>query len=130
MCVCVCVCVAGTPLGRVPLPLSLLFRTHSHSSPRPSPHPTPLSPCPPLAYSYTIAGFPQVKSPWLLFFGRLIQGIWTGGQQAVEQTFLSAHVQQKHRTSVTASLGTSAVVGFVTGPAFATVLGFIDVKIG
>ena len=106
------------------------FSAHTHTPLHPSPHTPPLSPRPPLVYSYTIAGFPQVKSPWLLFFGRLIQGVWTGGQQAVEQTFLSAHVQQKHRTSVTASLGTSAVVGFVTGPAFATVLGFIDIKIG
>jgi len=30
-----------------------------------------------------------LKNPWIVFWARAVQGLWTGGQQTIEQSFLS-----------------------------------------
>ena len=60
---------------------------------------------------FLFAGLPGMLSPWLAFGGRLVQGLWTGGQQVIEQAFLSENVPLDMRTEVTATLGSCAVLG-------------------
>eukprot|EP00956_Cyclotella_meneghiniana_P006944 scaffold9368_cov22-Cyclotella_meneghiniana.AAC.3 len=48
--------------------------------------------------------------------GRVLQGIWTGGQQAVERAYLSAAVAPSVKVEYTATLTTFVVLGFVMGP--------------
>eukprot|EP00038_Savillea_parva_P010887 m.193534 g.193534 ORF g.193534 m.193534 type:complete len:663 (+) comp18946_c0_seq1:59-2047(+) len=80
------------------------------------------------------AGMYAVKDPsataaWIAFTGRAVQGLWTGGQQTVEQAFLSEYVDPRDLTAVTASLGSAAVLGFILGPSFATALDFVHVTV-
>lgn len=59
-----------------------------------------------------------VNSKWMVFWARAVQGLWTGGQQTIEQAYLSAAVEQKKRVELTATLSTFAVLGFIMGPSF------------
>jgi MFS family permease len=45
------------------------------------------------AILFVLAGLPSLMSPWLAFAGRLVQGLWTGGQQVIEQAYLSENVR-------------------------------------
>jgi len=66
---------------------------------------------------YALAGFdPDQPKPHYILIGRAMQGIWTGGQQAVEQTYLGFASPPKQRTELTSRLGTFAVLGFILGP--------------
>jgi len=58
------------------------------------------------------------ESPWMVFWARAIQGLWTGGQQTIEQAYLSAAVEPERRTELTATLSTYVVLGFIMGPCF------------
>lgn len=58
--------------------------------------------------------------------GRFFQGVWTGGQQAVEQAYLSAAVEPSKKVEFTATLSTCAVLGFVAGPTIGAILSLID----
>ena len=64
---------------------------------------------------YFAAGFPcflddpHGSGPWLLLSGRFVQGLWTGGQQALEQSYLSEVVSAEDRTAMTSTLGAFAV---------------------
>ena len=71
----------------------------------------------------------HTHSAWIAFTGRAVQGLWTGGQQTVEQAFLSEYVDPRDLTAVTASLGSAAVLGFILGPSFATALDFVHVTV-
>ena len=59
-----------------------------------------------------------------------MQGLWTGGQQTLEQAYLSETVIASKRTEITATLGSFAVIGFVSGPALAAAFTAVDFKIG
>ena len=61
-------------------------------------------------------------APLVVLLGRLLQGTGSGGQQAVEQSYLSVAVSQSQRTEYTGKLSTFACAGFIFGPAFATVV--------
>ncbi|KAL7456636.1 hypothetical protein ACHAWC_010857 [Mediolabrus comicus] len=61
--------------------------------------------------------------------GRFLQGVWTGGQQAVEQAYLSAAIEPSKRVEYTATLSTCAVLGFVAGPTIGAILSTIDTTI-
>lgn len=67
---------------------------------------------------------------WLIFAARMFQGIWTGGQQAIEQSYVSEVVRDEHKLKILSEIGISAVLGFVTGPVFGTALAFVDVQLG
>jgi MFS family permease len=52
-----------------------------------------------------------IQNPYVIFAGRLLQGVWTGGKQVIEQTYLSENVAADRLTELTAELGTFAVLG-------------------
>ena len=57
------------------------------------------------------------SAPYVVLFSRLLQGIGSGGQQAVEQAYLSIAAPPEQRTELTGKLGTFACLGFILGPA-------------
>ena len=71
-----------------------------------------------------------VRSPNLIFAGRLFQGLWTGGKQVVEQTYLSETAPPSRVTALTSELGTFAILGFVCGPSFGALFTHVDVVLG
>ena len=79
------------------------------------------------AVSYAMAYFvytdvSQAAAPSVVLLGRLLQGIGSGGQQAVEQSYLSVAVSPAQRTEYTGKLSTFACAGFIFGPALAAVV--------
>ena len=80
------------------------------------------------AVSYAMAFFVYTNisawmAPLFVLLGRLLQGIGSGGQQAVEQSYLSVAVTTAQRTEYTGKLSTFASAGFICGPAFAALVG-------
>ena len=80
------------------------------------------------AVSYAMAYFVYTDisawaAPFFVLLGRLLQGVGSGGQQAVEQSYLSIAVTTAQRTEYTGKLSTFASSGFICGPAFAAVVG-------
>mmetsp|Transcript_1441 Transcript_1441/g.2519 ORF Transcript_1441/g.2519 Transcript_1441/m.2519 type:complete len:476 (-) Transcript_1441:114-1541(-) len=71
-----------------------------------------------------------VTSPWTIFWGRALQGLWTGGKQVVEQTYLSETAPADRVTELTTELGTFAILGFVCGPSFGALFTSINFQIG
>ena len=67
--------------------------------------------------------------PQLAFWGRFLEGLWTGGQQSVEQAYLAFAALPGERTELTSRLGTFAVLGFILGPAFGALFTSLDVTI-
>ena len=68
------------------------------------------------------------SSPNMVFFGRLLQGLWTGGKQVVEQTYLSETAPPERVTELTSELGSFAILGFVCGPSFGALFTGINVS--
>ena len=86
------------------------------------------------SFLYGTAGFvPNISwldddiAPYFVLFGRLLQGIWTGGEQAVETAYIGENVNEKDRTKLLSTLSTFATMGFVLGPAIGTPLETFDV---
>uniref|UniRef100_A0A7S4RE02 Major facilitator superfamily (MFS) profile domain-containing protein n=2 Tax=Ditylum brightwellii TaxID=49249 RepID=A0A7S4RE02_9STRA len=71
----------------------------------------------------------ELSSPQMVLWARFIQGLWTGGQQTIEQSYLSAAVSSEERTEYTATLSTFAVLGFVTGPSFGALFSNVNVAL-
>mmetsp|Transcript_11099 Transcript_11099/g.22109 ORF Transcript_11099/g.22109 Transcript_11099/m.22109 type:complete len:490 (+) Transcript_11099:185-1654(+) len=71
-----------------------------------------------------------VTSPNMIFLGRALQGLWTGGKQVVEQTYLSETAPAHRVTELTSELGTFAILGFVCGPSFGALFTSIDIDLG
>ena len=70
-------------------------------------------------------------APWVVLCGRLLQGVGSGGQQAVEQAYLSIAALPEQRTELTGKLSSFACLGFICGPAFAAFVSTLpDVTIG
>lgn len=57
------------------------------------------------------------------------QGLWTGGQQSVEQAYLAFAAKPGERTELTSRLGTFAVLGFILGPAFGAMFTTVNFRI-
>jgi len=80
---------------------------------------------------YACAGW--VESSYLaevfIVGGRFLQGVWTGGQQAIEQAYVSAAIEPSKRVEFTATLSTCAVFGFVAGPTIGAMLSIIDTTV-
>ncbi|GMH99384.1 hypothetical protein TrST_g8949 [Triparma strigata] len=70
-----------------------------------------------------------LKIPSLVFWARLMQGLWTGGQQSVEQAYLAFAAKPGERTELTSRLGTFAVLGFILGPAFGAMFTTVNFRI-
>eukprot|EP00986_Skeletonema_menzelii_P000596 scaffold162_cov143-Skeletonema_menzelii.AAC.15 len=66
---------------------------------------------------------------YFIVAGRFLQGAWTGGQQAIEQAYISAAVEPSKRVEFTATLSTCAVLGFVAGPTIGALLSMIDTTV-
>ena len=56
-------------------------------------------------------------APYVVLFGRAMQGMGSGGQQATEQAYFSIAAPIEERTVLTGRLGTFACLGFIFGPA-------------
>lgn len=79
---------------------------------------------------YSIGGYWPSWGKWLVFAGRFVQGLWTGGQQAVEQAYITECIDKDQNLSMIADLGASAVLGFVLGPVVGLVGGYVNFSIG
>eukprot|EP00573_Skeletonema_grethae_P011799 CAMPEP_0201700996 /NCGR_PEP_ID=MMETSP0578-20130828/30856_1 /ASSEMBLY_ACC=CAM_ASM_000663 /TAXON_ID=267565 /ORGANISM="Skeletonema grethea, Strain CCMP 1804" /LENGTH=534 /DNA_ID=CAMNT_0048188201 /DNA_START=42 /DNA_END=1646 /DNA_ORIENTATION=- len=66
---------------------------------------------------------------YFIVAGRFLQGLWTGGQQAIEQAYISAAIEPSKKTEFTATLSTCAVLGFVAGPTIGALLSMIDTSV-
>lgn len=55
-------------------------------------------------------------APWAVLISRLLQGVGSGGAQAVEQAYISIATPTSRRTELTGRLSTVAVLGFIFGP--------------
>jgi len=66
---------------------------------------------------------------YFIVAGRFLQGVWTGGQQAIEQAYISAAIEPSKRVEFTATLSTCAVLGFVAGPTIGALLSMIDTTV-
>ena len=51
-----------------------------------------------------------------MFAGRFLQGMWTGGQQTVEQAYISECIDKDRNLGMISELGAVAVMGFILGP--------------
>lgn len=65
---------------------------------------------------YSIGGYFPGYGKWLVALGRLLQGLWTGGQQTVEQAYISECIDKKENLGLIANIGAAAVIGFTVGP--------------
>ena len=79
---------------------------------------------------YSFGGYFLGWGKWLVFIGRFIQGLWTGGQQAIEQAYISECIDKNENLAMIADLGASAVLGFVLGPIVGLIGAFINFRIG
>lgn len=79
---------------------------------------------------YSFGGYFLGWGKWLVFLGRFIQGLWTGGQQAIEQAYITECIDKDQNLDMIADLGASAVLGFVLGPVIGLIAGFINFRIG
>ena len=61
----------------------------------------------------------------LICIARFLQGLWTGGQQAIEAAYVSEVVADEYKSKVLAELGMAAVLGFIMGPCFGIGLSFM-----
>ena len=80
---------------------------------------------------YSAAGWIQSSymAQCFIIAGRFLQGVWTGGQQAIEQAYISAAIEASKRVEFTATLSTCAVLGFVAGPTIGAMLSLIDTTV-
>jgi MFS transporter, ceroid-lipofuscinosis neuronal protein 7 len=67
----------------------------------------------------------SVMGPALVLAGRSLQGMWTGGSQAVQQSHLAKTLPHDELTSSTVVLNSFACLGFIFGPAIALVAAVI-----
>jgi len=79
---------------------------------------------------YSMGGYFIPWGKWLVFAGRFIQGLWTGGQQAIEQAYIAECIDKNQNLGMIADLGASAVLGFVLGPVVGLVGRFMNFSIG
>lgn len=72
---------------------------------------------------YVLAeAFPNGQiGPWLVLLGRFAQGMWTGGAQALQTTFLASVLPVDKLTPAIVTLNAYACLGFVIGPVFGLV---------
>ena len=59
----------------------------------------------------------RTLGPTVVLVARLLQGVGSGGQQAVEQSCFAILAPPEERTSLTSQLSTFACLGFIFGPA-------------
>lgn len=68
-------------------------------------------------------------SLWLIFTGRLLQGLWTGGNQSIEAAYISEVVEPDFKLGALSDMGMCAVLGFLLGPILGYLLSFVDFEI-
>lgn len=56
--------------------------------------------------------------------------MWTGGQQVIEQGYITESVDKKNNLNMIADLGSAAVLGFVLGPMFGLLATQMNFTIG
>jgi ceroid-lipofuscinosis MFS transporter 7 len=65
----------------------------------------------------------------LIFTGRFLQGMWTGGQQTAEASYISEVVTPKYKLFALTDIGAIAVFGFVIGPVLDFLMSYVSVNL-
>ena len=65
---------------------------------------------------YSTAYNVKPEGKWIVFLGRLIQGIWTGAQQTIEAAYISECIDKDQNLAMITNLGLAWVLGFTLGP--------------
>mmetsp|Transcript_28420 Transcript_28420/g.59739 ORF Transcript_28420/g.59739 Transcript_28420/m.59739 type:complete len:577 (+) Transcript_28420:181-1911(+) len=63
-----------------------------------------------------VGAYPPTVAPMAVFVSRLLQGIGSGGEQAVEQAYVGVAAPVEQRTELTGKISTFACLGFIAGP--------------
>lgn len=70
-----------------------------------------------------------VPAGWLIL-GRFLQGIWTGGEQTIEQAYVSEVVADVDKLKVLSELGIASVAGFLFGPGVGMAMHLLGIHFG
>lgn len=65
---------------------------------------------------------------WFVFMGRFVQGMWTGGAQAIQTVYLASVLPARELTATIVTLRAYASLGFILGPVFGLALNFIPLS--
>ena len=79
---------------------------------------------------YSLGGYFPNFGKWLIILGRMLQGIWTGAQQTVNQAYISEWVDQSKNLDLIVNLGASVVIGFTVGPIVGLAAKYTNFTIG
>ncbi|OMJ88724.1 hypothetical protein SteCoe_9266 [Stentor coeruleus] len=64
-----------------------------------------------------------------LIIGRMLQGVWNGGEQAVEQSYISEIVSDISKLSAISEIGIAGVCGYTLGPVIGVAISFLDMNV-
>ena len=76
-----------------------------------------------------LASSNSIPTVWLLLC-RLLQGVWTGGEQTIEMAYVSEVVADVDKLKVLSELGIASVAGFLFGPGVGMALNLIGIHFG
>ena len=61
-----------------------------------------------------------------IFIGRFLQGMWNGGEQAVEQAYISEVVSDVSKLRALSEIGIAGVCGYIFGPVVGVIVSIVD----
>jgi MFS family permease len=64
-----------------------------------------------------------------ILISRLLQGIWNGGEQAVEQSYISEIVSDISKIKALSEIGIAGIGGYILGPIIGVIVSLIDIDI-
>ena len=67
---------------------------------------------------------------WVILIGRFLQGLWTGGQQAIEQAYIHESIKRGKSFNTVSDLGTASMLGFIFGPIIGYLVTFVNLNLG
>ena len=65
----------------------------------------------------------------VLMISRVLQGVWNGGEQAVESAYISEVVSDVSKIRALSEIGIAGLFGLILGPIIGVVLSLIDINI-
>lgn len=66
----------------------------------------------------------------MIISARFCTGLWTGGEQALEQAYISEVVDKPDTMKLQSEMGIACVSGFIIGPLLGLALSFVDISLG
>ena len=64
---------------------------------------------------------------WMVLAGRVLQGVWTGGEQAVEQAYITEVVSDISKFKALGEVGMANMLGYILGPIFGVLVSLINI---